>query len=1109
MSLDAFKPYAKVLETKLRAGHASERSHYPALEALLRALDRRLTVTIEPAGIPDASVDFLIRRGQRTIGYVEAKDIGKSLDEAERSEQLKRYRDRFTNLILTDFLDFRWYTDGERRAVARLGVLAGRKIEPADDGAETVLALLRDFLACEAPPVARPKQLAERLAHLTQELRDLIIATFRAERERGQLHAQFDAFRETLIHDLSPDHFADMYAQTVTYGLFAARAQNAGQVEFSRRTAAFDLPRTNPFLRRLFAEIAGPELDPEIAWLVDDLADVIGAADFSEILKDFGRRTKREDPVVHFYETFLAAFDPKAREMRGVYYTPEPVVSYIVRSVDHLLSTRFEKSPGLADPSVFILDPACGTGTFLYFVIRQIRDALAYRGQAGAFSSYVAQHLLPRLFGFEILMAPYAVAHMKLGIELKDLGYPFDTDERLGVYLTNTLEEAVRKSEHIWAQWISDEANAAIEIKRDKPILVVLGNPPYSGHSANASWRWVEVKGKPRKEKTWIGLQLEPYFECDGGPLGEKNPKWLQDDYVKFIRFGQWRIEKTGSGVLAFVTNHAYLDNPTFRGMRQSLMKSFDDIYLLDLHGNSRKKETCPDGSKDENVFDIQQGVAIGIFVKDGSRKGEPARVHHADLWGTREAKHPFLFEKTVQDTPWTDLEPKSPFYLFIPRDADLEAEYDQAWRVPDAFPTSSVGVVTARDALSIHWNAKDVWRTVQDFELLPPEEARAKYALGPDVRDWKVFLAQEDLRKSGLKKENIVPILYRPFDTRQTYYTGRSKGFHCMPRGEIMRHMLQGENLGLISARSNKSPSPDHFFCTRLIMETKCGESTTQSCLLPLYLYPERESGREQQREMEHAPAWPAGKAGRIPNLDPKFVETFAEKLCLAFVNDGPGDFKKTFGPEDVFHYAYAVFHSPAYRTRYAEFLKTDFPRLPLTADKKLFRTLCGLGAELVALHLLESPKVADFITAYPVDGDHLVAKGFPKYRTPAEVAALLKREAQEGCHAERPKGIEASRRETKTPTGGTGGLPASASTPRLGRVYLNDRQYFDGVPPDVWAFTIGGYQVAEKWLKDRRDRRLSIEDLNHYQKVIVALSETIRLMAAIDAAIPTWPFG
>jgi len=858
-----------------------------------------------------------------------------------------------------------------------------------------------------------------------------------------------------------------MYAQTVTYGLFAARAQNPGQADFSRQRAVFDLPRTNPFLRALFDHVAGPNLDSKIAWLVEELAEVIGTADFSEILRDFGRRTRQEDPVVHFYETFLAAYDPALREKRGVYYTPEPVVSYIVRSVHHLLRERFHKTRALAEEDVFILDPACGTGTFLFFVIRRIHEELQRRGQGGTFSAYVARHLLPRVFGFELLMPPYAVSHMKLGIELKDLGYTFETDERLGIYLTNTLEEAVRQSENLWARWITEEANAAAEIKRDRPIMVVLGNPPWAGHSANASWRWVEQNGRRRKQTTWVGRQLEPYFEVDGQPLGERNPKWLQDDYVKFIRFGQWRIERTGEGILAFVTNHAYLDNPTFRGMRQNLMETFDDIYVLDLHGNYRKKETCPDGSRDENVFDIQQGVAIGVFVKDGSRQGRPAAVHHADLWGLRESKQAALFEQELPTTAWTDLEPESPFYLFVPWNTSRWAEYAEGWKVTDAFPVNSVGIVTSRDAFVFDFDGEDLERRIAAFADCPTEEARRRWDLR-DKQGWHVADAQVAVRSDEHWRETLTPCLYRPFDGRWLCY---HEALIERSRREVMQHMLAGRNLAISSTRSTEIQGPfQHVFCTRLPTQHHTVSLKEVNYLFPVYLYPKDEDEPGTQREIETSP-WPAGPDGRRPNLDPAFVKAFAKRLGMEFTPDGTGDLESTFGPEDVFHYAYAVFHAPAFRERYEEFLRIDFPRLPLTSDGDLFRTLCGLGAELATLHLMESPALENFITTYPVDGDHLVAKGHPRYMTPQEVARHTDGESE------------------------------------AGRVYINRDQYFEGVPPEVWELQIGGYQVCQKWLKDRRGRTLTLEDINHYQKIVVALSETIRLMGEIDAAIPSWP--
>jgi hypothetical protein len=786
--------------------------------------------------------------------------------------------------------------------------------------------------------------------------------------------------------------------------------------------------------------------------------------------------------------------------------------------------------------------------------------------------SYVAQHLLNRLFGFELLMAPYAVAHLKLGMELQETGYSFGSDQRLGIYLTNTLEEAAKRSEKLFAQWISDEANAAAEIKRDLPIMVVMGNPPYSGHSANRSW---EMDNRGKKVPNFIGRLLQDYYKVDGQPLGERNPKWLQDDYVKFLRFGQWRIERTGAGILAFITNHGYLDNPTFRGMRQQLMNAFTEIYVLDLHGNAKKKERAPDGSKDENVFDIQQGVCIGIFVREPG-KARPAKVFHADLWGLREGKYKCLFETDIESTRWTQLSPRPPVYMLVPQNAGLLAEYEKGWRLPDVLTLSSVGIVTARDNLTIHWSSAEIWKTVQEFVDLSAEEARGKYELGKDTRDWKVQLAQEDIRLSGPNRSNVVSLLYRPFDIRFTYYTGQSRGFICMPRPEVMHHILAGRNLALVSARSNKSPDPDHFFCSRLVVETKCGESTTQSCTFPLYLYPFVEERKLGQKGLDvDSSLWPAGKDGRRPNLNPEFVKDLEKRLGMKFVPEGKGDVAQrspssvaalpprralggaenaraagkaaglesepcatgTFGPEDVFNYIYAVFHSPTYRSRYAEFLKSDFPRVPLTSDVNLFRALSGKGAELVALHLVESPRLENPITAYPVKGSNVVEKGFPKYLAPGEPEPVF---------------VEAASRRQKS---GEVNSPLQAALPRLkeGRVYINavapdgacpdvigDRradygvrelapalesggkppqskpalaerrysgQYFEGVPPEVWNFHIGGYQVCEKWLKDRRGRTLSFDDLTHYQKIITALKETIRLMAEIDAAIPKWP--
>jgi predicted helicase len=1077
---DVFKAYLKAITDNLKTGDATEHTHRPALKDLLEHLAKEIIVTNEPkhrvdCGAPDMSVSRKKAYGPLTIGHIETKDVGKDLDEAEKSEQVKRYRKHLPNLVLTDYLEFRWYIDGERRLKTRLALPGSDgKLFLEKDEWEGVAELLQEFLSQEPAPVTKPKELAVRLARLTHMVRDIIIETFQRKEDSVLLRDLRNVFAKRLVPDLDlPEktpEFADMFAQTITYGLFAARCNHKGPELFKRIGAATEIPKTNPFLRSLLDAIMGAELNEEpYAGFVDDIVQLLAHTNIKEVLSEFGMRTGRQDPVLHFYETFLAAYDPQVREKRGVYYTPEPVVSYIVRSVDHILKSELGCKDGFADssqsPRVLILDPACGTGTFLYAVIDHIRDQVMSRRDAGMWSGYVKNHLLPRIFGFELLMAPYAVAHFKLGMQLaaQDLpelerqrwAYDFSGDERLGIYLTNTLEAVEKVSArefHFIERKIVEEANAAAEIKKDLPIMVILGNPPYSGHSANRSWQMREGK----RVLTFSGKLVQDYYYVDGEPLRERNPKWLQDDYVKFIRWAQWRIERTGAGILGFITNHAYLDNPTFRGMRQQLMKAFDEIYVLNLHGNAKKKETCPDGSKDENVFDIQQGVAISIFVTGPGKKG-PAKVHYADLWGLRETnnekggKYGWLLNHDIINTKWKKLSPKTPFYLFVPRDTGLLSEFEKGRKISDIFETHSVGIATARDNLTIAWDAEEMWDRVREFARLGEEPARREYLLGNDVRDWKVALAQEDVRSSGPDKAKVQRILYRPFDERYTYYTGHTRGFICMPRPQVTRHMLQAENLAITVGRAGQVIGPgqwDIVFCTRHMTELNLFRRGGNN-LIPLYLYPHPEKNGE---------LFDNG-AYRHINLDPDFIADMEKRLKMKFIPDAAGDLKKTFGPEDIFNYIYAVFHSPTYRKRYAEFLKIDFPRVPLTSDVKLFRKLVDLGSELVSLHLLESPNLESPTTTYPEPGSDTVEKGYPKY---------LEKEKS---------------------------------------VYINSSQHFKGVPKQVWEFYIGGYQVCQKWLKDRRGRNLTYEERLHYQKVIAALSETIRIMSEIDQAIPSWP--
>ncbi|MDP9179197.1 MAG: N-6 DNA methylase, partial [Gemmatimonadota bacterium] len=604
--------YIDEVKKHLAGNVATEHTYRSALERLVEGLGKNVTATNEPKRIRCGAPDFIVTTGEVPLGYIEAKDVGTSLDKEETSEQLERYLPSLANLILTDYIEFRWYVNGEARPAARLGDTDAKgNLYVSEGGPKAVESLLTAFLNADVPTVSSPKELAIRMAAIARLTRDTIERALAEEKESGPLHVQMKGFKEVLLHDLTEKKFADMYAQTICYGLFAARANSDSNKRFTREHAAYLLPKTNPFLRQMFGHIAGPELAESIVWAVDDVAELLHRADMTAILRDFGRRTKRQDPVLHFYETFLAEYDPALRERAGVYFTPEPVVDYIVHSIDNVLRKSFGLK-GLADSTkiniknphgkgtlevhkVLLLDPATGTGTFLHGIIDHIRDTIVANNK-GMWSSYVSSHLLPRLFGFELLMAPYAVAHMKLGLQLSEMGYDFAANERLRVYLTNTLEEAHAFSKlSLFSQWIAEEANAANAVKQDAPVMVILGNPPYSGHSTNS--------GK------WITELIEDYKKIDGKKIRLGQGKWLQNDYVKFLRFAQNRIEQTGYGVLAMITDHSYIDSGTFVGMRANLQAFFDDIYVLDLHGNAKRNKNRTD--LDQNVFDITQGVAI------------------------------------------------------------------------------------------------------------------------------------------------------------------------------------------------------------------------------------------------------------------------------------------------------------------------------------------------------------------------------------------------------------------------------------------------------------------------------------------------------------------
>jgi len=1073
-----FNNYIQDLQENIKRG--GERSHYPSLKRLIEGLMIGVNARIEEKGNQAGIPDLTIRKNDRILGYIEAKDIDIDLNKIQKTAQLKRYLESNIgyNLILTNYLEFWWYVDGECEKTAKLADLEQGEIILVND-LQPIRELLQSFLNQKAKDINNYYDLAKEMAAYTKTIRNAIQSSLEIETTTEELNRLKETFKKLLLLDIDNDKFADMYSQTIAYGLFTAKighAQNPGQFAFNRTTASIYISDRIPFLKGLFDLVLGTDSVSKIHKSIENLIDLFNTIDMTNILENFGQETRTQDPVIHFYETFLAAYESSLRKSRGVYYTPEPVVNFIVRAVDDILDKVFDLQYGLGNRKVTILDPATGTGTFLYAVIKQIRDNVA-KFDIRQWNNFLrGARLLNRLFGFELLMTPYTIAHLKLGLLLGDLGYKFAPEERLKVYLTNALEEGIKEGDLIpgITQIIAEESSQAGKVKTEIPVMVVLGNPPYSVSSQNASkrkrvlnqderyladveytglvWNRIYKTGKAGKtitELTHIGELLELYK----GRVRlekEKNIQPLDDDYIKFIRFAQDQIQKNpkGYGIIGFITNHSYLNGLIHRGMREELLKYFDTLYIMDLHGNSLLKETTPDGNIDQNVFDIQQGVAILIAVREKSesdyfstayksRDGikEMAKVLYYDLWGSREEKYKFLESASLDSVNWIELQPTEPNYFFAPKDFDLATEYNQGWNVTDIFPVNSTGVKTHRDHFVIDFDLEQLRKRIEDFRNLSIADSEIinKYSLN-DNPQWNISDRRTSLNSCEDWQKYFQIYLYRPFDFRYYY---NYEELVDRPRKEVMYHMIQQNNLALVYMRQVAlNDNYNHFIVSDCIVDNRAFYSNKGTMsLAPLYIYPNTEN-KQTNLFLE-----------KTPNLSPKFLEAIKEKLG------------KIPTPEEIFYYAYAIFHSPTYRTRYAEFLKIDFPRLPLTGNQKLFHELAIKGEELVNLHLMKSDILNTLTTTYQTIGNNQVSE--VTYNS------------------------------------------------ELQRVYINKESYFTDIPSHIWEFKIGGYQVLDKWLKDRKNanRKLSIEEINHYQKIVIALTETLRLMQEIDKIIPGFP--
>lgn len=1021
---------------KLRETPVAEHTEHTgrgALETLLGVFaPKGVRVQHEPKREKDKGApDFKISKPGAILGYVEVKEVGTNLDRVLKSDQIRRYRELSDNILVTDYLQWIWIdatTVREREILAFPSDLESRKSRLAPERAEAVGRLLDAFFSQAPQGVGRARQLALALATRSRLLRDYLgeeLVRQQREHREGKLFGLFEIFRDQVFHELTTADFADAFAQMLAYGLFLARL-NSGDKVVTLANARQFVPGSFRLIRELVDFLK--DLDDadyqEVRWVVEEVLSIVNNLDLPAIHADlsFGVRKAvsrkvrandeeehwlfERDPFIYFYEDYLKAYDATMRKSRGVYYTPPPVVNFIVRAVDDILKEKFAIRAGLADSRrVTVLDFACGTGTFLLEVFQQVFENIG-GADAGKAAPMVREHLLKNIYGFEYLIAPYTIAHLKLSQFLHDRGHPLASGERLQVFLTNTLEP-IEPQRNLLLPAISAEVQAAQEVK-DKPILVILGNPPYSGHSKNkGAWISAAIDGyKYTIETDETGKEFQK-------PLGERNPKWLNDDYVKFIRFAQLKMDAVEEGVVGIITNHSWLDNTTFRGMRQSLMRTFDQIYVLDLHGNAKKKETAPDGSKDENIFDIEQGVAISLFIK---KPGLERGVWRGDLWGKRLEKYKAAAEKRLKKTDFSTVRPMPPFLIFAPENSFVRDEYHQGWRLPDIYQVNVLGFQTHRDDFAISFTETETKKKLADFSnpRISNEEITQLYGIESN-RDWSLETSRQNLRKGG--PPTLRTVSYRPFDERWCEYSNLTMDY---PRRELLDHVIGRENIILGVGRAGVA-IPERPWELVMISTIPVDANIFRRGginLFPIYVYNS---------------------------------EIRQESLAKDFRKHVNYFFKHEYDPEQILGYIYAILHAPTYRRRYAEFLRIDFPRIPFAAAHEDFEKLSALGGELIDAHLLRG-LAQGALANYHGKGEDAVDK--PRY---AEAEA---------------------------------------------RVYINEAQYFDPLPKEIWNFHIGGYRVIEKYLKSRKGRKLSLAEIEQVGAIAHSLAFTLRQMEKIDAA-------
>ncbi|ECR3230663.1 N-6 DNA methylase [Campylobacter coli] len=1061
-----------------------EHTHRTALENLLLSIkdcfdkQNKISIKQEPNNDKEGNgaPDFLVTKDFLTLGYIENKRVNANLDNIIKSDQILKYTKLSPNIILTDYLRFVLLNLNEKNEIIickEVKICSLDEIKSMiknqsllDNKTKELNELFAIFFAKIPNPINSALDFANHLSLRTKILKDELLSS----NENEVLLSLFNTFTETLYKELSYEEFCDSFAQTLTYSLFLAKLNNNTTKEIDLNNAKKFIPKSFPLIRSMsgFLDDSFENLE-SIKWLLEEIINIINHIDIASVIKELNKASEKDlfnrnilsthkDPYLHFYETFLASYDPKLREVRGVYYTPAPVVGFIINAIDEVLKQDFNHKNGLGealDKNITLLDFATGTGTFLLEAFRKALEPISKNSV-----NYNPKALIDKFCGFEFLIAPYTIAHLKLSQSFKEeFNSPLNDNESLKIALTNTLysknitqEENSQNTLFTLAD-LTNEFKKAQKIKEEQ-ILIITGNPPYSGASSNKGLYEDEIKisyglepskaNLSKEQREWINLYLKEKSKQNISTFkaiyekhkleNEKNPKWLLDDYVKFIRFAQSKIDSQESGIFAFISNNSFLDNPTFRGMRYSLMQSFDKIYILNLHGDTRKKEKAPDGSKDDNVFDIMQGVSINIFIKQNT-KAKNTKIYYHDLYGKRKDKYEFLYENDLNSIKWTLIKNNEPFYLFLPQNNDLLEEYNKGISVKDMFMLSSTGICSQRDSVTIQKSKQDIVNLVNDFCKLNEITLKEKYNIEKDGRDWQLSKAINSVKNI---KGKFKQINYRPFDFYWTYYNGESRAFMAYPRDEVMEHFLENENIGLVCNRTVSLQTFNHNFITQHITDLHILETGNASAyIFPLYLYPTTRSKKFLKKE--------------YPNFNEANFTSKIENFKESFRNLLDDFYKEKFSPEDILGYIYAVLFHKIYREKYLDFLKIDFPKIPFVENKKTFKNLSKLGLKLLNLHLLKDSELNSNA------GE-----------------ALFKSVKNKNFKIQKVK----YNKDTK-------------------ELFINESLYFSKVSPEIYEFKIGGYAVLDKYLKSHKEEDI---DYKHFTLIIQTLDATLKIQDEIS---------